>query len=116
MAGWLYIVSPTKPGTYKYMKLVGRSEDTVVFDRRKSERRQLHQRVTPERRRAERRWRDVMTDLQTSGWVAVRPQAQGAAVSPPAAVSPGSSSAQSSTEQERPRGPLLRLLRTGPFH
>lgn len=81
MAGRLYIVSPTKPGTYKYMKLVGANEDAVILDRRKSDRRQRHQPVTSERRRAERRRRDTMTDLQAWGWAIAR-RVQGAALSP----------------------------------
>ena len=72
MASWLFIVSPTKPGTYTYMKLVSESQDAVILDRRKEERRRIHERVTLERRHGERRRRDVMTDLQTSGWALVR--------------------------------------------
>ena len=72
MAGLLLIVSPTKPGTYTYMKLVSENADAVILDRRKEDRRRIHQRVTPERRHGERRRRDVMTDLQTSGWALVR--------------------------------------------
>jgi len=68
MAGSLFIVSRTKPGTYNYMKLVSESEHDVIFDRRKGDRRRIHQRATPERRHGERRRRDVMTDLQKSGW------------------------------------------------
>jgi hypothetical protein len=74
MAGSLFIVSRTKPGTYAYMKLVSESEDVVLFDRRNGDRRRLHQRVTSERRRGERRRRDVTTDLQKSGWALVRRQ------------------------------------------
>ena len=72
MASTLFIVSPTKPGTYTYMKLVSESEVVVILDRRKEDRRQIHQRVTVDRRHSERRRRDVMTDLQTSGWALVR--------------------------------------------
>ena len=72
MAGLLFIVSRTKPGTYTYMKLVSESEDNVILDRRKVDRRRIHQRATPERRNGERRRRDVMTDLQNSGWALVR--------------------------------------------
>jgi len=71
MAGLLFIVSRTKPGTYAYMKLVSESEHDVIFDRRKGDRRRIHQRATPERRHGERRRRDVMTDLQKSGWALV---------------------------------------------
>ena len=72
MAGTMFIVSPTKPGTYTYMKLVSESEVVVILDRRKEDRRRIHQRVTPERRHGERRRRNVTTDLQTSGWAVVR--------------------------------------------
>jgi hypothetical protein len=68
-----FIVSRTKPGTYNYMKLVSDSERDVILDRRKGDRRQLHQRAMPGRRHGERRRRDIMTDLQKSGWVLVRP-------------------------------------------
>jgi hypothetical protein len=43
MAGLLFIVSPTKPGTYTYMKLVTEREDVVILDRRKMDRRLIHQ-------------------------------------------------------------------------
>lgn len=71
-AGLLLIVSPTKVGTYAYMKLVSEKEDVVTLDRRRVDRRQIQQRVMPERRHGERRRRDVMTDLQKSGWALVR--------------------------------------------
>jgi hypothetical protein len=71
MAGLLFIVSATKPGTYTYMKLVRESEDVVIVDRRKTDRRRIHQWMTHERRHRERRRRDVMTDLQKSGWALV---------------------------------------------
>ena len=72
MAGLLFIVSRTKPGTYTYMRLVRESDDVVLFDRRKGDRRRVHRRVTSERRHGERRHRDVTTDLQKSGWARVR--------------------------------------------
>lgn len=71
MSSLLLIVSRTKPGTYHYMKLVSESEHDVILDRRKGDRRRVHQRATPERRHGERRRRDVMTDLFKSGWVRV---------------------------------------------
>jgi hypothetical protein len=71
MASLLFIVSRTKPGTYNYMKLVSENKDVVILDRRKADRRRIHQRATLERRHSERRRRDVMTDLQTSGWALV---------------------------------------------
>ena len=72
MASFLFVVSRTKPGTYNYMKLVSENENVVILDRRTVDRRQLHQRATPERRQGERRRRDVITDLQNSGWALVR--------------------------------------------
>ena len=71
MAGWLFIVSPARPGTYTYMKLVSESENAVILDRRKVDRRRSHQGMTPERRNGERRHRNVMTDPQKYGWVLV---------------------------------------------
>jgi len=71
MAGTLFIVSHTKPGTDHYMKLVSESEHDVILDRRKEDRRRIRQRATPERRHSERRCRDVMADLSRSGWVRV---------------------------------------------
>lgn len=65
-------MSRTKPGTYAYMKLVSESEDAVLFDRRKGDRRRAHEGVPNERRRGERRRRDVTSDLQKSGWALVR--------------------------------------------
>jgi hypothetical protein len=53
------------------MKLV--SEDIVLFDRRKADRRRSHELVTSERRQSERRRRDVTVDLEKSGWALVRP-------------------------------------------
>jgi len=72
MAGVLFIVSATTPGIYTYLKLTSKSEDAVILDRRKVDRRRSHQGVTPERRNGERRHRHVMTDLQKYGWVLVR--------------------------------------------
>ena len=47
----------------------------VILDRRNADRRRIYQRATPERRHSERRQRDVMTDLQNSGWALVRRRA-----------------------------------------
>ena len=54
MADWLFIVSHTKPGTSAHMKLVTESKYVVILDRRKADRRRIHQRATPERRNGER--------------------------------------------------------------
>ena len=72
MARLLIVVSRTKPGTYTFMKLVSESEHDVILDRRKADRRRIHQRATPERRHGERRRRDVTTELQKIGWAQVR--------------------------------------------
>src|SRR5262249_14019223 len=53
MAGVLFIVSATTPGIYTYLKLTSKSEDAVILDRRKVDRRRSHQGVTPERRNGE---------------------------------------------------------------
>jgi hypothetical protein len=45
--GSLLIVSRTKPGTYNYMKLISENQDAVVLDRRRGDRRRIHQRATP---------------------------------------------------------------------
>jgi hypothetical protein len=66
MASLLFIVSPTKPGTYTYMKLVADTNEVVIVDRRKADRRRIHQRATPERRNGERRRRHVITDLRNT--------------------------------------------------
>jgi hypothetical protein len=72
MAGLLIVVSRMKPGTYTFMKLVSESAHDVILDRRKADRRGIHQRATPERRHGERRRRDVTTELQKIGWAQVR--------------------------------------------
>jgi hypothetical protein len=73
MAGSLFIVSRTKPGTYTYLKLVSDSEDVeIALDRRELDRRGVLQRVTVERRNGDRRRRDVTADLVKSGWAMVR--------------------------------------------
>ena len=72
MTSWLLIVSRTKPGTYAYMKLVSESEHEVILDRRKADRRRVHQTTMPERRHRERRRRDIMADLWKAGWALVR--------------------------------------------
>ena len=72
MANLLLIVSRTKPGTFAYLKLVSESGDVVILDRRESDRRRIPQAVTPERRNGDRRRRDVMPDLNKSGWALVR--------------------------------------------
>ena len=64
--GWLFIVSPARPGTYTYMKLVSESEHAVILDRRTVDRRQIHQPVTTERRHVER----MVLDIDPAGRMA----------------------------------------------
>ena len=69
----LCIVSRTKPGMYTYLKLVSDSADVeVVLDRRELNRRRIEQRVTPERRKGERRRRSVTSNLVKFGWALLR--------------------------------------------
>ena len=73
VARLLLIVSATEPARYTYLKHVFGSETAdVILDRRVEERRQLVKRVVPERRRGDRRERDLTKDLQTFGWALVR--------------------------------------------
>lgn len=81
MASSLLIVSRTKPGTYTYMKLVSEGEHDVILDRRKEDRRRTQHLAMPERRHGDRRRRDVMTDLQKSGWALVCRSRSGSASS-----------------------------------
>src|SRR5437867_12654518 len=71
MAGSLLMELRTHPAALGYLSLVSEGGDLVIVDRRESNRRRIHQRATPERRHGERRRRDVMTDLQKSGWALV---------------------------------------------
>jgi len=69
----MLIVSRTKPGTYAYMKLVGESQDVVLFDRREGDRRSRKRRYAgPDRRRGVDRRRDVDLDaFERLGWSAI---------------------------------------------
>jgi len=73
MAGLLFIVSAAAPGTYVYLKYgVARRSGDVILDRRKEERRQIHQdSAIPERRNGDRRHRDIAGELQEFGWAVV---------------------------------------------
>ena len=71
----LVIVSRTDPSRGPYLKHVFASETVeVIVDRRAEERRRfpLHDRAAAERRRGDRRQRDITKDLQTYGWAVVR--------------------------------------------
>jgi hypothetical protein len=72
VARLLFIVSATAPGRYAYLKHVFASEGgDVIVDRRGAERRRGWRPQSSERRRGERRRRDVMAELRTSGWALV---------------------------------------------
>ena len=72
VARLLLIVSRMDLARYTYLKLVLDSGTAdVVLDRRAGERRWRLKRVSAERRRDDRRQRDVTEDLQTSGWTLV---------------------------------------------
>jgi len=70
MAGLLLIVSTTEPGRYVYLKYgVARRNGDVILDRRKEDRRRIHQAAaTPERRYGDRRHRDITRELEAFGW------------------------------------------------
>ena len=75
MARLLLIVSRTEPSRTTYLKHVFTSETVdVILDRRAEERRQfpLHDRAAAERRRGDRRQRDITEDLKTYGWAVAR--------------------------------------------
>ena len=74
MEGLLFIVSPTKPGTYVYLRygVLARMNDDVILDRRTEDRRRIRQdTATPERRSGDRRHRDITGELQAFGWAVV---------------------------------------------
>ena len=69
---WLFIISPDEPGAYAHLARAMRDVTgvTVIVDRRRGERRSGSGRVTPERRRAERRVR--RPERNSLGYVLVR--------------------------------------------
>lgn len=72
VARLLLIVSRLELARYTYLKLVLDSGTAdVILDRRAGERRWRQKRVSAERRRDDRRQRDVTEDLHTSGWTLV---------------------------------------------
>ena len=75
----MFIVSATEPGTYVYLKYgVARRSGDVILDRRKEERRQIHQdSAMAERRQRDRRHRDITRELQAFRWAVVHPLAEG---------------------------------------
>jgi len=73
MADLLFIVSRTEPKQYLYLKHVFADESRdVVLDRRMSERRRNLRPPPVDRRRIDRRHRDVTRELESSGWALVR--------------------------------------------
>jgi hypothetical protein len=73
VARLLFIVSAAAPGRYAYLKHVFANEGgDVIVDRRGAERRRGWSPRSSERRRGERRRRDVMGELRSSGWALVR--------------------------------------------
>ncbi len=73
MARMLLVVARTEPAQYTYLTHVfGKEIVDVILDRRVEERRQRPERVAVEKRRHDRRQRDIAKDLQTYGWGLVR--------------------------------------------
>jgi hypothetical protein len=73
VARLLFIVSASAPGRYAYLKHVFANEGgDVIVDRRGADRRRGWMPRSSERRRGERRRRDVMAELLSSGWAPVR--------------------------------------------
>lgn len=69
----LLIVSRTEPERYEYLQYVFDSETgEVILDRRLQERRHREAPVSADRRRSNRRQRDVSADLRVFGWALVR--------------------------------------------
>ena len=73
VARLLLIVSRTEPARYTYLKHVFANDIIdVIFDRRVIGRRQRQEPVAADKRRGDRRERDITKDLRTSGWALVR--------------------------------------------
>jgi hypothetical protein len=86
-AGGRDAVKPAKPAVTRQLLIVSRSEreryaylqyvfdgetGEVILDRRVQDRRGRDEPVSGERRRGDRRQRDITTDLQVFGWALVR--------------------------------------------
>ena len=74
MADLVFIVSPSSPQTYFYIKHAfgdGSRDVIVVFDRRAGERRRIQNSPPAERRHVERRRRDVTRELRSADWAVV---------------------------------------------
>jgi hypothetical protein len=73
MVDLLFIVSRSEPKWYVYLQHEYADESReVILDRRTSDRRRSQRPPSIERRRVERRHRDVTTDLRTTGWAVLR--------------------------------------------
>jgi len=73
----LLIVSRSQQERYAYLGYVFDTEaGDVILDRRVRDRRGRRESAPAERRRAERRQRDVTSDLQAFGWALVRYEAK----------------------------------------
>ena len=73
MAHLLIIVSRTRAAQHRYLQhIFGGTTGDVIFDRRSEERRQRSALPAVERRRKDRRQRDIGKDLSTFGWALVR--------------------------------------------
>ena len=71
---WLVlIVSRMEPARYTYLKHEFANDVIdVIFDRRVEDRRRHQESVAVEKRRVERRQRDITRDLKEFGWALVR--------------------------------------------
>ena len=73
MTRQLLIVSRSERERYAYLQYVFDNETgEVILDRRVQDRRGRDEPVSAERRRGDRRQRDITTDLQVFGWALVR--------------------------------------------
>jgi len=73
VARLLLVVSRTQPTRYTYLKHVFASDIIdVIFDRRMEARRQRQEPVALDKRRVDRRQRDIVQDLKSFGWALVR--------------------------------------------
>ena len=73
MAHFYLIVSQQEPNRYPYFKHVYANETMeVILDRRLAERRERQARPASERRRTDRRMRNVSDALKQYGWVLAR--------------------------------------------
>ena len=69
----LFIIAWNDPSLYEHVKaeFAGAAGVSVIRDRRRRDRRRLMLQVPAERRRGDRRTRDISQTLRTLGWVLV---------------------------------------------